>query len=211
MVRKTVFTRDDIIEAGVAVVEKEGLSSLSARRVADELGASTAPVYSNFTNMDELAIAVKEAVSDDLLEFTLRQYTDNGFLNIGIGVLKFAVQKPNLYGAVFMQDSSNCEAGPRIMAKLAERMASLGDLGELPESERFMLLHQMGIFTHGLAVQICTGLMEHYTFEDLVLFLGDAGEGMTRHALSRPERSPEEMALMKFLVDHNRKKEAGNE
>ena len=142
MVRKTVFTRGDVVKAGLSVVKKDGLSGLSARRVADELGASTAPVYSNFANMDELGIAVKQAATDELLEYTTRDFTANGFLNIGIGVLEFARQNPTLYTAVFMQDSNQCEAGPRVMAKLSERMANMGDLADLPEPERLMLLHQ---------------------------------------------------------------------
>ena len=211
MVRKSQFTRQDIVRAGMSVVEQEGLSSLSARRVADELGASTAPVYSNFGNMEELAVAVKQAVAEQLLEFTGRQFTENGFLNIGIGVLEFARQKPTLYSSVFMQNSSQCDAGLRVMAKLSKRMANLGDLGELPELERLLLLHHMSIFTHGLAVKICSGRAEQYSFDDLILFLRDAGEGLTRHALSRPERSPEQLALMHSLVEMNLKEEAGNE
>jgi len=211
MVRKTVFSRMDVVAAGVTVVEKDGLNGLSARRVAEDLGASTAPVYSNFANMDELAEAVKQTVTAQLLEFTTRQFTDDEFRNIGIGVLEFARQKPSLYSAIFMQDSGQCEAGCQVMATLAERMGSLDGLGELPLGERLMLLHQMAIFTHGLAVQISTGLAENHTFADLVLFLEDAGEAMIRHALSRPQRSPEQMKLINNLVDQNAKDSQGND
>ena len=63
--RKTVFTREDVIAAGLKVMARDGLSQLSARRVADELNSSTAPVYSNFASMEELADAVKrEAVAE---------------------------------------------------------------------------------------------------------------------------------------------------
>jgi AcrR family transcriptional regulator len=211
MVRKTVFTRDDVISAGMAVIEQDGLAGLSARRVAEELGASTAPVYSNFANMEQLAVAVKQAVTDLLLDFTTRHFTDDAFLNIGIGILEFARQKPSLYGAIFMQDTTQCQAGPRVMARLTERMASLDGLSELPESERVMLLHQMGIFTHGLAVRICSGLTEGYSFEDLVILLKDAGEAMTCHALSRPERNAEQQALIQALIAYNTKDKPGND
>ncbi len=210
MVRKTIFTLEDVVSAGVSVVEKDGLGALSARRVAEELGASTAPVYSNFANMDQLAVAVKQEVTEELLEFTTRHFTEDNFLNIGIGVLEFARQKPSLYGAIFMQDCEECDAGPRVMGQLAERMVSLEELGDLPGEERLMLLHQLAIFTHGLAVQICTGLADRHTFEDLIIFLQEAGEAMTSYALSRPERSPEQMTLMRTLVDQNAKENQGN-
>lgn len=211
MVRKTVFTPADVVAAGVQVVEKEGLTGLSARRLAEELGSSTAPVYSNFANMDDLAVAVKESVTDQMLEFTTRHYTDAPFLNMGIGILEFARQKPTLYAAIFMQDADQCEAGPRVMSVLGERLGKLEEVGELPLTERLMLLHQMGNFTHGLAVQICTGLADHHSFEDLVLFLEDAGDGMMKHALSRPERTPEQLQLMQNLIEYNTKDEQAHD
>lgn len=210
MVRKTVFTRDDVIAAGVAVLAQEGLGGLSARRVAEEMGASTAPVYSNFANMEELAVAVKREVTDQLLTYTTRAFTDNAFLNIGVGILEFAREKPKLYGAIFMQEANTCEAGPRVMAQLAERMASLPGLRDLPLGERLMLLHQMGVFTHGLAARICSGLAENHTFDDLVILLADAGEAMINRAQSGPERSGEQLALIQTLIDHNQKDTEGH-
>ena len=90
-------------------------------------------------------------------------------------------------------------------------MASLPDLGELPVAERVMLLHQMGVFTHGLAVRICSGLAEHHTFTDLIVLLKDAGEAMIGHAVSEPVRSAEQTALIQSLIDHNTKEIEGHD
>lgn len=43
MPRATKFLKEDIIEAASAVVKKEGLSAINARRVAKELGCSVQP------------------------------------------------------------------------------------------------------------------------------------------------------------------------
>jgi AcrR family transcriptional regulator len=205
MVRKTVFSREDVVAAAVAVVAQDGLGGLSARRIAEELGSSTAPVYSNFANMETLAAAVKQEVSEQLLACTEVAYSDNAFLNFGIGVLEFAREKPGLYSAVFMQAASRCEAGPRVMARLAERMAGLEGLADLPAGERVLLLHQMAIFTHGLAVQICAGLAEHLTFADLISFMQDAGETFTSRAQTCPVRTPEQLALIRKIMAANAK------
>ena len=103
MVRKTVFTSADVIKAGLAVMDKDGVENLSARRVAEEMGASTAPVYSNFANMDDLVVAIKKAAVNLLLDLTLENHTDNPFLNLGVGVLEFARRHPLLYSAWFLQ------------------------------------------------------------------------------------------------------------
>lgn len=200
MVRKAVFSRDDVVAAGLRVLAEQGLAALSARHVAEELGSSTAPVYSNFATMDELARAVKGAVADKVLDFTSRRFTDNAFLNIGLGVLEFVRQHPALYAAVFMQDGDQCEVGGWLMDSLSDRMAGLPELRDLPRGEQLLLLHQMGIFTHGLAVKICTGLVTGLNFEDLTLLLEDAGQAMTCHALSRPPRTEAQKQLMAHLV-----------
>ena len=64
MVRRNLYLREDVIAAALAVVREEGLPRLSARLVARRLGASTAPVYSNFPSMEALAAAVKLAIAD---------------------------------------------------------------------------------------------------------------------------------------------------
>jgi len=207
MVRKTVFTRHDVVAAGVRVVAQGGLDALSARHIARELGSSTAPVYSNFSTMEDLAAAVKQAVADDLLAFTSRDFSANQFLNIGLGVLEFARLKPTLYAAVFGHGRAGREVGRRVMSRLSERMALVAELRDLPAGERLLLLHEMGIFTHGLAVQICSGLADEFTFTDLACFLEDAGEGLMRHALSRSGCSAAQQELMASLLAFNAKDE----
>ena len=142
MVRKTVFTKEDVITAGLAVVDKDGVESLSARRVAEEMGASTAPVYSNFANMEDLTREVKMAAVEVLVQSTLEKHTDNEFLNMGVGVLDFARQHPQLYSALFLQANDDCLAGPGVMSQMLERMAVLPDLAVLKPVERIILLRK---------------------------------------------------------------------
>lgn len=54
MPRATKFLKEDIIEAACAVVKKEGLSAINARRVAKELGCSVQPIFYQFENMEDL-------------------------------------------------------------------------------------------------------------------------------------------------------------
>ncbi|MBK6732589.1 MAG: TetR family transcriptional regulator [bacterium] len=102
MVRRNLYHREDVVAAAVSVVRAEGFAQLSARRVADRLGASTAPVYSNFANMEELAQAVKLAIADLVVAETEVCRSGEPFLDMGIGVLAFARSHPELYAAVFM-------------------------------------------------------------------------------------------------------------
>jgi AcrR family transcriptional regulator len=193
MVRKSTFSRADVVAAGLALVGREGLTQLTARKVAEELGASTAPVYSNFSNMDDLGVAVRRAAVDILLEMTRAQYTDNPFLNMGTGVLEFARIHPQLYGALFMQASNDCEAGPLVMEKLLDYMSELPELGRLGEVERIILLRKMATFTHGLATQVCNGYVTDEEWPSLIRVLAEVGEAITADAFSRSPRSPDDL------------------
>ncbi len=199
MVRKTVFSSADVVKAGLAVMDKEGVKNLSARRVAEEMGASTAPVYSNFANMDDLVMAVKMSAVDLLLEMTLENPTDNPFLNIGVGVLEFARRHPLLYGALFLQANDECVAGPGFMKELLERMAVLPELEILKPVERIILLRKMSIFTHGLATQICTGLQHGIQWEDMLHLLDEVGEAILADAVTRSPRTEEDLARLGSL------------
>src|SRR5690349_15678064 len=90
-------SREDIVRAAVSIVEREGLSELTARRVASELDVSTAPVYRHFSAMDELTSEVMEHARDLMLRFTAVAYTDRPFLNMGTGIALFARDHPRLY------------------------------------------------------------------------------------------------------------------
>ena len=48
------FSREDIIEAGCEIVNKEGIEALNARRVAKELNSSVQPIFHYFESMEEL-------------------------------------------------------------------------------------------------------------------------------------------------------------
>ncbi len=201
MVRKTVFSGEDVVKAGLAVMEKDGIENLSARRVAEEMGASTAPVYSNFSNMDDLVVAVKMAAVELLLEMTHQKPTENPFLNMGVGVLEFARKHPLLYGALFLQANDECVAGPGFMKDLLERMAVLPNLEHLKPVERIILLRKMSIFTHGLATHICTGLPVEIKWEDMLQLLDEVGDAILADAVDRSPRTEEDLARLGSLCE----------
>ncbi len=189
--RKPVFSREDVVAAGLAVVDRYGLAQLSARRVAEELGASTAPVYSNFTNMDELADAVKQAAVTELLASTREQRTDDAFVNMGLGVLRFVWERPAVYAALFLEQSPGYDPGPDFMEPLIAAVAELPELDPLPMDERIIVLKKLALFTHGLATEICQGCAEHCTLETMEIMMREVGDAVLDHARGGASRDPE--------------------
>lgn len=198
---KAVYSREDVIAAGLVVLEKDGAGQFSARRVADELGSSTAPVYSNFANMEDLTVAVNEAVVDMMLSLMLEKHTDDPFLNMGVGVLEFARRRPRLYGAVFLHAGEDCVAGQKVQATLLERMEVLPDLDQLLPVERILVLNKLSIFTHGLATMICSGAAHGMPFEAMVALLSEVGHAILTDALATSPRAADDLALLGPLCE----------
>ncbi len=194
MARRTTFTADDILDAAMAVMEAHGRDALTARRVALHLGASTAPVYSNFTSMEELqgqALARTDAL---LLDYCLRPWTDERFLNMGIGYLRFARDHPNLFKALYYEPrDDHCPMAPNNEVLLGVLEAH-PLLGTLPRAVLDELLFQAAVYSHGLAALICSGLWRDPDLDLATQMLRNLGGLLVRAALESVQRPvPPEM------------------
>ncbi|MCR4855130.1 MAG: TetR/AcrR family transcriptional regulator, partial [Erysipelotrichaceae bacterium] len=54
MPKRPVTTRDEMIEGAFRLIRRKGLSALTARNLAEELGCSTQPIMYQFPNLKEL-------------------------------------------------------------------------------------------------------------------------------------------------------------
>lgn len=201
---RNLFTPEDVVAAAVAVVREHGIGQLSARRVARKLGASTAPVYSNFASMDALAAAVRRAVADLVIAETEVPRSGEPFLDMGVGVLEFARREPALYEALFDAPADQDDTGRLLMQALLDRMSHVVSLAGLSPAERMILLRKMAIFTHGLAVQVTAGRVEADAWEEVLTLLAEAGRAMVTDAFNRPPRTEAEIALLAHLCERRR-------
>ncbi len=54
LMRRKVYTKDQILKAAYDVVAKEGFKGFTARNIAKKMGISTQPIYLEFKNMEDL-------------------------------------------------------------------------------------------------------------------------------------------------------------
>lgn len=216
MIRKLTFTRDDVIAAGFQVVDTEGWDQLTARSVANALGSSTAPVYSNFSNMGELAEAVAlEALR--IFEETISQpQTDDPILNTGLGILNFAWEHPLSYEALFRKSDHGGQEQVELMERMLDLMSHSPHLAPLSEMERLIILKKMAIFTNGVATEICDGRVPAEARRLMEVLLQEVGEAVVAEALQRDPRTLRDQAIMNPLSELccqpcKSKKEDGNE
>jgi AcrR family transcriptional regulator len=64
---RTPITRDSIVEAALAVLDRDGLEGLSMRRVAEELKTGAASLYWHVKNKDELLQLIFERTTQEIV------------------------------------------------------------------------------------------------------------------------------------------------
>jgi AcrR family transcriptional regulator len=98
-------SRQQLIDAGIRLLEQAGPHALQARKVTEEAGASTMAVYTHFGGMNGLVDAIaSEAFSRFAQAVTAVEETDDpvaDFFAIGAAYRRFALANPQRYQLIF--------------------------------------------------------------------------------------------------------------
>ena len=106
------FAKEEIVEAALRVTRASGIESLTARALASELGASTRPMFTYFSSMDELKYEVHEAAKG-----IYRAYIERGlaepipFFGVGQYSIRFAQDEPELFKLLFLARPEGASGG----------------------------------------------------------------------------------------------------
>ncbi len=92
-----------IIEAGLAIIRKEGADALNVRRTAAELGCSTQPVMYHYKTVDELKADVYAAADEFHTEYIMipDENAADPTMSIGLRYIRFAYEEKHLFGFLF--------------------------------------------------------------------------------------------------------------
>jgi len=173
---KVKVTKQEIIDAAFNIAQNEGLAQVSVRKVAAALDVSVAPIYVNFINAEDLIEAVVQKALDINMDYCSRPYTDQPFLNIGIGSVMLAYDHKRLYRDIVEQKGISDESpNPRnnVMLNL---MKSDAKLTGFSDEQIFNILFKMRVFTAGLCTFASADDMpEGMTLEILLSVLEETG------------------------------------
>ncbi|WP_086347487.1 TetR/AcrR family transcriptional regulator [Candidatus Enterococcus clewellii] len=98
MVRRKVYTKDQILKASYNIVLKEGFSGITARNVADKMGISTQPIYLEFKNMEDLKVSLLLLIYDELeTQYYNRHSVGDPVIDMGLNVIEFAKKDRKLF------------------------------------------------------------------------------------------------------------------
>jgi AcrR family transcriptional regulator len=193
MKTRSVFTREKVLDAALAITREHGWIAVNARSVARRLGSSTMPIYSNLRSMDELAREVMERGEKLLREYQGRPFTDNPALNLAIGYVAFAKKEPRLFRLLYAERPRR--VGRREMGQQSQQlertMEGAQELREMveriPELKTNRVVLNSWIFVHGLASLVSSGALD-LPEKRLPQLLAEAGGAFVNWEKLRKER-----------------------
>ena len=156
MAPKNKFTREEVVQAALRVVQARGGDALTAKAVADELGVSTRPIFSYYDTMEALRADVRRAarsVWDTYLAAGLREAIP--FLGFGMQYIRFARQEPWLYRLLFFVPDSVAFASMTHAQAIVR--PTLQEIYRLSAPEADLYFRNLWLVVHGLASLIVTG------------------------------------------------------
>jgi len=172
---KIIFTKEQIIDSAFEIFKKEGIESISVRKLASKLGSSTAPIYTSFNNIQDIKKQLMEKSLILLLSYTEKEYTKGIFLNIGVGMLEFARDYKIVYRTLFINTNEYQYILKEFNEINVQQMKKEKRLDIFGETELRSILETMYVFTHGLASFLCSGMLEDDSKEYFIRMLNEVG------------------------------------
>ena len=177
---KKKFSRQQIVDTGFELAKIKGIEGLTARKVADELGSSVAPIYVNFNDIKDLKKAVVDKVFKISREMSKKEVTGDKFLDIGIASLRFAKKYSVLFQELVLKKNDYMEDYDQELGnEIIEEMKNDSELRDFTNEELKIILLKMRVFQLGLSVMIANGLLpEEFDEEAQIELLKSMGSDL---------------------------------
>ena len=123
---KAKFTKDEIIDAGLAILRERDISAVTAREIGNYLGSSARPIFTVFDNMGEVLNGI-EAKSREIYS----EYVEQGlqqtpaFKGVGQSYIQFAINEPKLFQLLFMRKTSGNIGVNRILPEIDDNYTDI--------------------------------------------------------------------------------------
>ena len=176
---KCKFTKQEVVQAALAMTKESGIGSVTARALGERLGSSSRPIFSLFQSMQEVhqeIIQAADALYQDYLKRDMAAGKYPTYKASGIAYIRFAKEEKELFKLLFMRDRSSEQIGDgknELKPLIEIIMKNTG----LSEQDAFMLHLEMWVYVHGIATMIATSYLE-WNWDTISQMLTDGYEGL---------------------------------
>ena len=178
---KVRITKEEIVDAAVGLIREGGAQAINARSLAACLNCSTQPLFSNFTTMEDLRLAVLQRANALCQEYIRREVASGAFPAYkasGMAYIRFAKEEKELFRLLYMRDRSGEPMSEE--SALNDKMEAIVQQNTGLDSVETKLFHlEMWAFVHGIASMFATGFLD-LEWELVSKMLTDVYQGLRK-------------------------------
>lgn len=168
---KAKFSREEIVEAALAIVRKDGADALTARALGEKLRSSARPIFTVFRSMEEVQQAVLNAAKVLYREYVQRGLAETpAFKGAGTQYILFAVNEPRLFQLLFMTEHSQVPGLGTVLPLIDDNyeqiLRSVREGYGVGQDFAEKLYRHLWIYSHGIATLCATGMCR-FTGEEI--------------------------------------------
>ncbi len=182
MARKKVLSKEQVLECSFRMINTTGLEKVTIRAIANELGTSTAPIYTHYEKMSDIKSDLARYVDKKLMDSLKSEYTENPFYNIGVGLLTFAFDHKKVFQTYYLTNNTLITRIVDSSPEFIDNMKTDSFLSLLSEERLKSLIDDMWVYTFGLAAIICIN-NESDTLQNYLDQLEKTGERLIMYHL----------------------------
>lgn len=162
---KPKYTKTQIIDAALGIVSRKGIDALTAKELGHALSTSATPIFTVFHSMQEVQDAVRAAAMERFESYAHKMDTNMPiFKQVGMQMVLFAKEEPNLYQLIFMSQNSDVKSFSDIYTHLGsvadECLDTLQKDYGLSGKDAKTLFEHSWIHTYGIATLCATGMCD---------------------------------------------------
>lgn len=180
------FSEDEVLDAALGIVMRDGPAAVTARRVADAVGCSAQPLYSRFGGMDGLMESLYERALEWVAEYNQIHACDakTMFASNGLAHIRIAQEEPKLFEFLYHSRYMNAVSIEQFFSRVSQPgiEKEISDRYELTPTAAHTLYIDMIVYTHGFASMLAAGAK--FSDKELIKHMDAAFESFLEHAKS---------------------------
>lgn len=153
MANTTKITKEMILDTAFSIARREGLNSISNRRIAKELNSSIRPIYYQFKNTEELKLELGKKIDTYFYDYLLNNKLGNIplYKQIGINYIRFSRDEKKLFKILFMSDNKLLPSDFILDTDYMKIKDIIRISTNLSDKDIKSFHLKMWLFTHGIA------------------------------------------------------------
>ena len=153
MANTTKITKEMILDTAFSIARREGLNSISNRRIAKELNSSIRPIYYQFKNTEELKLELGKKIDTYFYDYLLNNKLGNMplYKRIGINYIRFSRDEKKLFKILFMSDNKLLPSDFILDTDYMKIKDIIRISTNLSDKDIKSFHLKMWLFTHGIA------------------------------------------------------------